>query len=113
VQYHRFIYGRTEARVLARIPAILTDVFLVFFSFPSRDNISDKPRVVSFQFIVHQSRHSAVYDSEVLTASLETPWLWSASELYQPSDRRLLPKLVTTFADRGCRVVSSTDSHGR
>jgi hypothetical protein len=30
-----------------------------------------------------------------------TPWLWSASELYRPSDRRLLAKLVPTFADRG------------
>jgi hypothetical protein len=27
--------------------------------------------------------------------------LWSASELYQPSDRRLSAKLVPTFADRG------------
>jgi hypothetical protein len=41
-----------------------------------------------------------------------TPWLWSTSELYQPSDRRLLAKLVLTFADRGCRVVSVTDFHG-
>jgi hypothetical protein len=29
------------------------------------------------------------------------------------SDRRLLVKLVPTFADRGCCVVSATDSHGR
>jgi hypothetical protein len=35
--------------------------------------------------------------------------LYSASELYRPSDRRLLAKLVPTFADRGCRVVSATD----
>jgi hypothetical protein len=28
-----------------------------------------------------------------------TPWLWSASELCRPSDRRLSAKLVTTFAD--------------
>jgi hypothetical protein len=26
-----------------------------------------------------------------------------------PSDRRLSAKLVPTFADRGCRVVSATD----
>jgi hypothetical protein len=31
----------------------------------------------------------------------------------RPSDRRLSAKLVPTFADRGCRVVSATDSHGR
>jgi hypothetical protein len=29
----------------------------------------------------------------------KTPWLWSASELYLPSDRRLLAKLVPNFAD--------------
>jgi hypothetical protein len=34
-------------------------------------------------------------------------------ELYRPSDRRLSAKLVPTFADKGCRVVSATDPHGR
>jgi hypothetical protein len=29
-----------------------------------------------------------------------TPWLESASELYRPSDRLLLAKLVLTFEDR-------------
>jgi hypothetical protein len=29
------------------------------------------------------------------------------------SDRRLPAKLVPTFADRGCCVVSTTDPHGR
>jgi hypothetical protein len=29
------------------------------------------------------------------------------------SDRLLSAKLVPTFADRGCRVVSATDPHGR
>jgi hypothetical protein len=38
-----------------------------------------------------------------------TQWPESASELYRPSDHRLLAKLVPTFADRGCRVVSVTD----
>jgi hypothetical protein len=32
----------------------------------------------------------------------QTPWFQSASELYQPSDRRLSAKLVPTLADRGC-----------
>jgi hypothetical protein len=31
----------------------------------------------------------------------------------RPSDRRLSAKLVPTLADRGCRVVSVTDPHGR
>jgi hypothetical protein len=41
------------------------------------------------------------------------PWPESVSELYRPSDRRLLAKLVPTFADRGCQVVSMTDPNGR
>jgi hypothetical protein len=39
--------------------------------------------------------------------------LYSASKLYRPSDCRLSAKLVPTFADRGCHVVSVTDSYGR
>jgi hypothetical protein len=35
------------------------------------------------------------------------------SELYRPSNRRLSAKLVATLADRGCRVVSATNPHGR
>jgi CBS-domain-containing membrane protein len=35
------------------------------------------------------------------------------SELYQPTDRRLSVKLVPTFADRGCHVISITDPYGR
>jgi hypothetical protein len=40
------------------------------------------------------------------------PWSESASELYRPSDRRLSAKLVPTFADRGCHVVSVTNPYG-
>jgi hypothetical protein len=43
----------------------------------------------------------------------KNPWPKSASELYRPSDRRLSAKLVPTFADRGCHVVSVTDPYGR
>jgi hypothetical protein len=43
----------------------------------------------------------------------KTPWPESASELYRPSDRRLSAKLVPTFANRGCYVVSVTDPYGR
>jgi hypothetical protein len=31
----------------------------------------------------------------------------------RPSDRRLSAKLVSTFADGGCGVVSATDPQGR
>jgi hypothetical protein len=44
---------------------------------------------------------------------LKTPWRESSSEICRPSDRRLSEKLVPTFADRGCRVVSVTNSYGR
>jgi hypothetical protein len=47
------------------------------------------------------------------TTSKQTPWSESASELYRPSDRRLSAKLMTTFADRGCYVVSVTDPYSR
>jgi hypothetical protein len=39
---------------------------------------------------------------------IKTTWPESASELYRPSDRRLSAKLVPTFADRMCHVVSVT-----
>jgi hypothetical protein len=38
----------------------------------------------------------------------QSPWPESGSELYRPSDSRLSAKLVQTFADRGCHVVSVT-----
>jgi hypothetical protein len=37
-----------------------------------------------------------------------TPWPESTSEIYH-----LSAKLVPTFADRGCHVVSVTDPYGR
>jgi hypothetical protein len=39
----------------------------------------------------------------------KTPWPESASELYRPSDRLLSEKLVSSFADSECHVVSVTD----
>jgi hypothetical protein len=46
------------------------------------------------------------------TVQQQTPWPESAIELYRPSDLRLSAKLVPTFADRGCHVVSVTDLYG-
>jgi hypothetical protein len=48
-----------------------------------------------------------------LNVKTETPWSESASELYQPSDSRLSAKLVPTFEDRRCHVVSVTDPYCR
>jgi hypothetical protein len=47
------------------------------------------------------------------TRQNKTPLSESASELYPPSDRRLSVELVPTLEDRGLRVVSVTDPHGR
>jgi hypothetical protein len=44
---------------------------------------------------------------------ITTPWPESVSLLYRPSYRRLSAKLVPTFADAGCHVVSVTDPYGR
>jgi hypothetical protein len=43
----------------------------------------------------------------------QTPWREFASELYRPSHRRLLTKLVPTFVDIRCHVVTVTDPYGR
>jgi CBS-domain-containing membrane protein len=47
------------------------------------------------------------------TTNKQIPWPESASELCRPSDRRLSAKLVPTFADGGCHMVSVTDPYGR
>jgi hypothetical protein len=41
-----------------------------------------------------------------------TLWPESTSELYRPSGRRLSAKLLPTFANRGCHMVSVTDPYG-
>jgi hypothetical protein len=43
----------------------------------------------------------------------QTQWQDSASEPYRSSDRRLSAKLVPTFSDRECHVVSVMDPSGR
>jgi hypothetical protein len=48
-----------------------------------------------------------------LSIKERTPWPESTSNLYGPSDHRLLAKSVPTFADRGCCVVRVTDPYGR
>jgi hypothetical protein len=50
---------------------------------------------------------------QITKQTKQAPWSESASELFRLRDRRLSAKLVPTFADRGCRVLSVTDSYGR
>jgi hypothetical protein len=56
-------------------------------------------------------RHLALHNNN--NNNNNTPWPQFASELYRSSDRLLSAKLVPTFADRKCRVVSTTDPYGR
>jgi hypothetical protein len=64
--------------------------------------------VETFVFlIIRSSVHAVIPEIE------KTAWPESASELYRPSDLRLSAKLVPTFADRWCHVVSATDPYGR
>jgi hypothetical protein len=49
---------------------------------------------------------------QVLKGKKKIPWPEFAIELYPPSDRRMSTKLVPTFADRVCHVVSATYPHG-
>jgi hypothetical protein len=60
---------------------------------------------------LHWNNEHSVNNNEV-KGKKKTPWSESASELYRPSDRRLSAKLLPTFADRGCHVVSVTDPYG-
>jgi hypothetical protein len=47
------------------------------------------------------------------TNKKETPWPEFAKELHLQSDSRFSAKLVPTFVDRGCRVVSVTNLYSR
>jgi hypothetical protein len=49
----------------------------------------------------------------LVTMAQRIMWLESACGLYRPSDIRMSAKLVSTFEDRWCHVVSVTDPHGR
>jgi hypothetical protein len=73
------------------------------FNRQSLTNLSIRP------VLLNSGRHPA---ARVPTRA-KTAWPESVSELYRPSDRRLLAKLVPTFANTGCHVVSVTDRYGR
>jgi hypothetical protein len=61
--------------------------------------------LVSLSRKVQLQRHSSIR----LLGIKRAPWNGSASELYRPSDRLLSEKIVPTFADIGCYVISVTD----
>jgi hypothetical protein len=53
------------------------------------------------------------HTNKMTTTRKPTPWSESASELYQPSNHRFSAKLVPTFTDRGCHMVSAMDPYSR
>jgi hypothetical protein len=61
---------------------------------------------------IHFSMQKGNENHELGTLSL-SPWPRSASELYRPSNYCLLVRLVPTFADTGCCMVSTMDTYGR
>jgi hypothetical protein len=77
------------------------------------------PLLITFTFFFFEEPFWEVVGLEqgplslVNTTNKHTPWPQSSSELYWPSDRGLLAKLIPTFADRGCLVVSMTGPYGR
>jgi hypothetical protein len=89
----------------------------MFYAETERNEWNSTPNGLSYYlpiYLSHDILSSAVYIlSNGTNKTKQTPWPLSASELYRPSDRRLSTKLVPTFADRGCRVVSATDPYGR
>jgi CBS-domain-containing membrane protein len=68
---------------------------------------AEKPQLRKFEPCTHPGASSMRHKTKKTINSV------AASELYRPSDRRLSAKLVPTFADIGCHVVSVTDPYGR
>jgi hypothetical protein len=62
---------------------------------------------------VWQRRSETLNALITVTSNKKKSWPESASKQYRPSDRRMSVKLVPTFADRGCQVVSVTDPYDR
>jgi hypothetical protein len=70
--------------------------------------------ILSFLFFVHYTRISHEYHTDRTLMGLTSKTkIHGLSELYRLSDHRLSAKLVPTFEDRGCHVVSVTDPYGR
>jgi hypothetical protein len=66
-----------------------------------------------FRFLLPNLIPSKDPNHPIINTKNATLWPESANELYRPSDRRLSAKLVPTFADEGCHMVSVTNPHER
>jgi CBS-domain-containing membrane protein len=60
--------------------------------------------------IINVPHRHDLHESSCVNNTIKTK---SESELYRPSNRHLLAKLVPAFVDKGCHEVSVTDPHGR
>jgi hypothetical protein len=72
--------------------------------------------IESIGISVVQVSHRSAYGTNIhlyIYIYMYTPWLDSASEMYRPSDRLLFAKLVPTFANRECHMISVTDPYDR
>jgi hypothetical protein len=108
----------TAVQIEASVPEIMDTSSYAWEKEKSHKSVL-RPRVESDD-CTKQSCHVAVVPPgkqplhlSITTYKQQTPWSESASELYRPSDHSLSAKLVPTFADRGCHVVSVTDAYGR
>jgi hypothetical protein len=65
-----------------------------------------------YSIFILLSSYLALLVKDLWWLTKQTPWPEFVSELYRHSDPRLSAKLVKNFADRGCCVVSTTNSCG-
>jgi hypothetical protein len=106
ISWTNVVFVRSRVKISARRTATLRSL-VVFFS-------NCREKTTQFIKLVNSSTFVPInYSLTVVPKLNSTPWPGSATELYRLSNRRLLAKLVATFGDRRCRVVSATDSRGR
>jgi hypothetical protein len=107
----------SDASVISWLSSLPVLLLLLLLPVALRSIIESWPL---FQFLDPYTVCRAPWDGDQPDARLlptyktkQSPWPESASELFRPRDRRLSAKLVPTFADRGCHVVSVKDRYGR
>jgi hypothetical protein len=88
-----------------RLSSLLRLQIILLFSPVINSEKREDCSVVTVKYLHASEQRTAILEIRIKNSS---PWPQSASELY----RILSVKLVSTFADRGCHVVSVTDPYG-
>jgi hypothetical protein len=57
---------------------------------------------------ISNTGEAAIWDNDWFKTNKKSPWPDFASKLFRPTDRRLSAKLVPTFANSWCHIVSVT-----